>query len=253
MRMSIIEEGQSRLVRMAHLAVVGSFSVNGVAELQSDLLRERVFRDFYAMWPEKFNNKTNGVTPRRFVKLANPGLSELITSRLGDGWLNELDRLEQLEQYIDDADFRRAWGQVKQQNKQALTDYILEHNGLKVDPNSNFDIMVKRLHQYKRQHLKALHIITLYNRIKANPDIDIVPRTFIFGAKAAPGYFMAKLIIKLINAIGDVINDDPDVRDRLKVVFLANLTSLWPKKSIRPRISRSRYRWQAKRRPGPVT
>jgi starch phosphorylase len=241
-RMSIIEEGQDKLVRMAHLAVVGSFSVNGVAELHSDLLKERVFTDFYAMWPEKFNNKTNGVTPRRFMKLANPGLSDLITSKLGEGWLRKLDRLEQLEQFIDDADCRQAWRQVKQQNKQALADYTLEHNSLKVDPNSIFDIMVKRLHQYKRQHLKALHIITLYNRIKANPDIDIVPRTFIFGAKAAPGYFMAKLIIKLINNIGEVVNNDPEVRDRLKVVFLANFNvslaqKIYPAADISEQIS----------------
>jgi starch phosphorylase len=241
-RMSIIEEGQERLVRMAHLAVVGSFSVNGVAELQSNLLKERVFSDFYALWPEKFNNKTNGVTPRRFVKLANPGLSELITSKLGEGWLNELDRLEELEQHIDDGDFRRAWRQEKQQNKQALADYILAHNGFQVDPNSIFDIMVKRLHQYKRQHLKALHIITLYNRIKANPDTDIVPCTFIFGAKAAPGYTMAKLIIKLINSVGDVVNNDPDVRDRLKVVFLANFNvslaqKIYPAADISEQIS----------------
>jgi starch phosphorylase len=241
-RMSIIEEGQGKLVRMAHLAVVGSFSVNGVAELHSDLLKERVFTDFYAMWPEKFNNKTNGVTPRRFMKLANPDLSDLITSKLGEGWLKELDRLQQLEQFIDDADFRQAWRQVKQQNKQALADYILEHNGLKVDPHSIFDIMVKRLHQYKRQHLKALHIITLYNRIKANPDINIVPRTFIFGAKAAPGYFMAKLIIKLINNIGEVVNNDPEVRDRLKVVFLANFNvslaqKIYPAADISEQIS----------------
>jgi len=241
-RMSIIEEGQEKLVRMAHLAVVGSFSVNGVAELQSNLLKERVFADFYAMWPDKFNNKTNGITPRRFVKLANPGLSELITSKLEDGWLKELDRLEQLEPHVDDAGFRRAWRQVKQQNKQALADYILEHNGLQVDPNSIFDIMVKRLHQYKRQHLKALHIVTLYNRIKANPGIDIVPRTFIFGAKAAPGYFMAKLIIKLINNIGQVVNNDPDVKDRLKVVFLANFNvslaqKIYPAADISEQIS----------------
>lgn len=241
-RMSIIEEGTVKLVRMAHLAVVGSFSVNGVAELQSDLLKERVFADFYAMWPEKFNNKTNGVTPRRFMRLANPALSALITSKLGDGWLNELDRLGQLEQHIDDAEFRQAWRQVKQQNKRALADYILAHNGIEVDVDSIFDVMVKRLHQYKRQHLKALHIITLYNRIKADPDIDIVPRTFVFGAKAAPGYGMAKLIIKLINSIGDVVNNDPDVGDRLKVAFLANFNvhlaqKIYPAADISEQIS----------------
>ncbi|MBN2011501.1 glycogen/starch/alpha-glucan phosphorylase [candidate division KSB1 bacterium] len=241
-RMSIIEEGQDKKLRMAHLAVVGSFSVNGVAQLQSDLLTQHVFADFYALWPEKFNNKTNGVTPRRFVKLANPGLADLITSKLGDGWLNELNRLEQLEQHIDNADFRRTWRNVKQQNKQILADYIREHNGVQVNTDSIFDVMVKRLHQYKRQHLKALHIITLYNRIKANPDIDIVPRTFIFGAKAAPGYVMAKLIIKLINDIANVVNNDPVVKDRLKVVFLANFNvslaqKIYPAADISEQIS----------------
>ena len=221
-RMSIIQEGDEKFVRMAQLAIVGSFSVNGVAQIQSDLLKERVFTDFYEMWPEKFNNKTNGVTPRRFMKIANPDLSDLISSKIGNGWLKDLDQLKQLEEFVDDVDFCREWQQVKQQNKQTLADYILQHNVIKVNPNSMFDIMVKRLHQYKRQHLKALHIITLYNRIKANPDIDIVPQTFIFGAKAAPGYFMAKRIIKLINSIGDVVNNDPDVRGRLKVIFLEN-------------------------------
>jgi starch phosphorylase len=221
-RMSIIEEGNGKLVRMAHLAVVGSHSVNGVAALHSDLLKEGVFGDFYAMWPDKFNNKTNGVTPRRFMKLANPEMSDLIGSKIGDTWLNNLNQLEKLEKYTDDKKFHKAWRKVKQNNKQALADYILEHNNIQVDPNSMFDIMVKRLHQYKRQHLKALHIITLYNRLKANPGLDIVPRTFIFGAKAAPGYFMAKQIIKLINSIADVVNNDHDVNNRLKVVFLAN-------------------------------
>ncbi|MDX1521033.1 MAG: glycogen/starch/alpha-glucan phosphorylase [Anaerolineae bacterium] len=221
-RMSIIGEGPEKMVRMAHLAAVGSFSINGVAELQSNLLKERVLHDFYEMWPEKFNNKTNGVTPRRFIKLANPRLSELITSKIGEGWINDLEQLKKLEKYSDQVRFRQEWQKVKQQNKADLADYILEHNGIKVDPGSIFDIMVKRLHEYKRQLLKALHIITLYNRIKANPDLEIVPRTFIFGAKAAPGYHMAKLIIKLINSVGDMVNNDPDVRDRLKVVFLAN-------------------------------
>jgi starch phosphorylase len=174
------------------------------------------------MWPEKFNNKTNGVTPRRFMKLANPRLADLISSKIGEGWLTDLDQLKKLEQYADQVEFRQAWQVVKRQNKAELAAYIQKHNGIAVDPDSIFDVMVKRLHEYKRQLLKALHIITLYNRIKANPDIKIAPRTFIFGAKAAPGYFMAKLIIKLINAVGEVVNRDPDVRDRLKVVFLAN-------------------------------
>lgn len=221
-RMSIIEEGYDRKVRMAYLAAVGSFSINGVAQLQSDLLKERVLRDFYEMWPEKFNNKTNGVTPRRFIKLANPRLSDLITSKIGEAWIKDLEQLNRLEAYVDQAKFRQSWREVKYQNKADLAAYILEQTGVKVDPNSMFDIMVKRLHEYKRQLLKALHIITLYNRIKANPNIELVPRTFIFGAKAAPGYWMAKLIIKLINAIANVVNHDPDVRDRLKVVFLPN-------------------------------
>lgn len=221
-RLSIIEEGAERQVRMAHLASVGSFSINGVAELQSRLLKERTLHDFGEMWPEKFNNKTNGVTPRRFIKLANPRLAELISSKIGDEWVNDLEQLRKLEKYADQERFRRAWREVKQQNKADLAAYILECTGVRVDPNSIFDIMVKRLHEYKRQLLKALHIITLYNRIKADPDVEIVPRTFIFGAKAAPGYHMAKLIIKLINAVAEVVNSDPDVRDRLKVVFLPN-------------------------------
>lgn len=221
-RLSIIEEGAERQVRMAHLASVGSYSINGVAELQSRLLKERTLRDFGELWPDKFNNKTNGVTPRRFVKLANPRLAELISSKIGDDWLNDLGQLTQLGKYSDQVRFRRAWRRVKQQNKADLAMYILEQTGVQVNPDSMFDVMVKRLHEYKRQLLKALHIITLYNRVKTDPDEKIVPRTFIFGAKAAPGYHMAKLIIKLINSVAEVVNNDPDVRDRLKVVFLPN-------------------------------
>jgi len=221
-RMSIIEETPVRQVRMAHLATVGSFSVNGVAELQSNLLKERVMVDFYELWPEKFNNKTNGVTPRRFMKLANPRLADLISSKIGDDWINDLDHLIGLEKYANQVRFRKAWRTVKKQNKADLADYIRQHNGIVVDPDSIFDVMVKRLHEYKRQLLKVLHIITLYNRIKEDPLGEIVPRTFIFGAKAAPGYQMAKLIIKLINSVAEVVNNDPDVQGRLKVVFLEN-------------------------------
>ena len=221
-RMSIIEEGDERMVRMAHLAAIGSHSVNGVAALQSRLLAERTLADFAELWPEKFNNKTNGVTPRRFVRLANPRLSELITETIGDGWLRDLERLRELEPYADDPHFRERWRAIKQDNKRDLAALILERTGIHVDPASQFDVMVKRLHEYKRQLLKALHIITLYNRIKANPSLEIAPRTFIFGAKAAPGYYMAKLIIKLINSVAEVVNHDPDVRGRLKVVFLPN-------------------------------
>ncbi len=221
-RMSLIQDGGDRQVRMAHLAVVGGFSVNGVADLHSQLLKERVLKDFYEMWPEKFSNKTNGVTPRRFMRLANPRLSALITEKLGEGWLTDLDRLKKLEDYVDDPDFRAKWRAVKAANKVDLATHIAKKTGLVVDPNSMYDVMVKRLHEYKRQLLDALHIITLYNRLKADPTLDIVPRTFIFGAKAAPGYFMAKLIIKLINSIGAIVDADPAVSKLLKVVFLPN-------------------------------
>lgn len=241
-RMSIIEEGQQKLVRMAYLAAVASFSVNGVAELQSKLLRQRVMNDFYEMWPEKFNNKTNGVTPRRFIRLANPAISSLITSKIGDGWLTNLNELEKLEAFIGDKEFEASWRQVKSRNKEDLADYISTHFGLSIDPESIFDIMVKRLHEYKRQLLKALHIITLYNRIKEDPDITQAPRTFIFGAKAAPGYFMAKLIIKLINSVAEVVNDDPDVDGRLKVAFVPNFNvtlgeKIYPAADISEQIS----------------
>lgn len=221
-RMSIIEEGREQQVRMANLACVGSFSINGVAELQSDLLRTRVFRDFATMWPEKFGNKTNGVTPRRFMRLANPILADLITERIGDGWLTDLERLRQLEDFVDDAEFRGAWRAMKQANKAQLADYIGERLGLTVNAESMFDVMVKRLHEYKRQLLKTLHIIHLYQRLKVNPEVEQAPTTFIFGAKAAPGYYMAKLIIKLINAVADVVNRDPVSADLLRIVFIPN-------------------------------
>ncbi len=221
-RMSIIEEGREQQVRMANLACVGSFSINGVAELQSNLLRTHVFRDFATMWPEKFGNKTNGVTPRRFMRLANPILADLITERIGDGWLTDLERLRQLEDFVDDAEFRGAWRAMKQANKAQLADYIGERLGLTVNAESMFDVMVKRLHEYKRQLLKTLHIIHLYQRLKVNPEVEQAPTTFIFGAKAAPGYYMAKLIIKLINAVADVVNRDPVSADRLRIVFIPN-------------------------------
>lgn len=221
-RMSLIEEEPERMIRMAYLATVGSFSVNGVAELHSRLLHQNVLRDFYDLWPEKFNNKTNGVTPRRFMRLANPRLSELISARIGAGWLKNLQRLQELEPLAEQADFRQAWREVKAQNKAALAAAIHDRTGIVISPASMFDIMVKRLHEYKRQQLKVLHIITLYNRLSAQPELDLVPRTFIFGAKSAPGYQMAKLIIKLINSVGEVVNQDRRVADRLKVVFMPN-------------------------------
>lgn len=221
-RMSIIEEGGEKLIRMAYLACVGSFSINGVAELQSNLLKDRVLHDFYELWPERFNNKTNGVTPRRFIRLANPELAALISSKIGDDWLKDLDQLQNLEPFAEDPHFRAAWRQVKQHNKQRLAGYAQKNLGIAINFDSLFDVMVKRLHEYKRQLLNVLHIVTLFNRIKAQPDQEILPRTFVFGAKAAPGYHMAKLIIKLINSVGAVINDDPDVQGRLKVLFVPN-------------------------------
>ena len=219
-RLSLIDESGERYVRMANLACVGSSAINGVAALHTELLQSDVLRDFYEMYPEKFNNKTNGVTPRRFMVLSNPRLTKLITRKIGDSWIKHLDELRKLETFIDDPDFRSEFRQIKQSIKQDLSCYIKQRLDIDVDPNSLFDIQAKRIHEYKRQHLNALHIVTLYNQIKANPDIDITPRTFLFGGKAAPGYYIAKLIIKLVNSIADVVNRDPDVRGRLKVVWM---------------------------------
>jgi starch phosphorylase len=219
-RMSIIDESGDRYVRMANLACVGSYAINGVAELHSDLLKKTTLHDFYEMYPGKFTNVTNGVTPRRFMVLSNPRLANLITNKIGDGWIKNLDELRKLENFIHDANFCNEFRRVKQEVKQDLTDYIQANYHIEIDPNSLFDIQAKRIHEYKRQHLNALYIITLYNRIKANPDLDVTPRTFLFGGKAAPSYYMAKLIIKLINSIADVVNNDSDMRGRLKVLFL---------------------------------
>ena len=218
-RLSIIDEKGERYVRMAHLACVGSHTINGVAELHSKLLKQTVLRDFHELYPERFRNVTNGVTPRRWMVLGNPGLTRLITERIGNGWVTRPEELRRLEDFAADPAFRKLWQEVKIQNKCFLSAVIRERTGTVVDPASLFDILVKRIHEYKRQHLKALHIITLYNRIKRNPKTDITPRTFIFGGKAAPGYYLAKLIIKLITSIGEVVNNDPDVKGRLRVVF----------------------------------
>ncbi|NJK36562.1 MAG: glycogen/starch/alpha-glucan phosphorylase [Oscillatoriales cyanobacterium RM2_1_1] len=224
-RLSLIDETGGKYVRMANLACVGSHAINGVAALHTELLKQDTLRDFYKIWPEKFFNKTNGVTPRRWVLLSNPKLADLYNSKIGEGWLKDLDQLRKIETYLDDPGFCQQWRQIKLDNKQRLADYIWQHNGIAVDPHSLFDIQVKRIHEYKRQHLCVLNIITLYNRIKANPNIDVVPRTFIFGGKAAPGYLMAKLVIKLVNAVAEIVNSDPDVRGRLKVIFLANFNA----------------------------
>jgi len=218
-RLSLIDEYGERYVRMANLACVGSHTVNGVSVLHTRLLKQTVLGDFYELWPEKFTNVTNGVTPRRWVVISNPRLTGLITQRIGAGWIRNMEELKRLEAFADDPGFQEEWRQVKFENKKDLAAIIKERTGITVDPGSLFDIQVKRFHEYKRQHLNALHIITLYNRIKHNPETDITPRTFVFGGKAAPGYFMAKLIIKLINSLGNIINKDPEVRDRIKVVF----------------------------------
>jgi glycogen phosphorylase len=220
-RMSLIQEDPERRVRMANLAALGSFAVNGVAELQSRLLTQTVLRDFAGLWPEKFLNVTNGVSPRRFLRLANPRLSALITARLGDRrWLTDLERLRELEVFADDAEFRAQWREVKRQNKLDLAFHALAATGITVDPASLFDVMAKRLHEYKRQLLKLLHVVTLYNRIKADPAAAVTPCTVIFGAKAAPGYHAAKSIIKLINSVAALVNTDPDVAGRIKVAFI---------------------------------
>ncbi len=219
-RLSLIDESGERSVRMAHLACVGSHAVNGVSKLHTALLEREVLRDFHQLWPEKFSNKTNGVTPRRFLVLANPGLTRLISSRIGVGWIKDLEELRKLEAFIKDESFLQEWRAVKRENKRILAAEILTRTGVTVDPDSLFDIQVKRFHEYKRQHLNALHAITLYHRIKRDPGRDWTPRTIIFGGKAAPGYFMAKLIIKLINSVAEVVNQDPDTRERLTVVFV---------------------------------
>ncbi len=219
-RFSLIDEEGDRYVRMAHLACLGSKAINGVAALHTELLKQDVLKDFYELWPEKFRNKTNGVTPRRWMVLSNPELTELISSKIGKGWIKHLDELKKLEPYADDPGFRQEWRQVKAKKKRDLAEIIKKRCDITVNPNSIFDVQVKRMHEYKRQHLNALHVIYLYEQIRQNPNLDIVPRTFIFAGKAAPGYVMAKRMIKLITSVAEVVNNDPDVRDRLKVVFM---------------------------------
>jgi glycogen phosphorylase len=221
-RMSLIDENGGRYIRMANLACVGSHAVNGVADLHSQLLKQNLMKDFCDMWPEKFSNKTNGVTPRRWLALTNPRLAELICEAIGDAWIKDLGKLVELEKFADDEQFQKSWRQIKRANKEDLAVLARDRTGVSVDPESLFDVQVKRIHEYKRQHLNVLHIISLYHRIKSDPHFEMQPRTFIFGGKAAPGYYTAKLIIKLITAVGDVVNRDPQVRDRLKVVFMPN-------------------------------
>lgn len=221
-RVSLIEESSPRLVRMAHLAIVGTHSTNGVARIHSDLLRTRVVPEFAALFPERFNNKTNGVTPRRWLLLANPDLAQLVTEAIGDGWVDDLEQLRRLRPLADDAAFRERFLAAKRAAKGRFADWLAKTAGQTVDPQSIFDSQIKRIHEYKRQLLNALHVVVLYNRLRANPRLDAPPRTFFFAGKAAPAYHLAKLIIKLINAIGGAIAANPDVRDRIKVVFLPN-------------------------------
>ncbi len=220
--MSIIEEGQVKMVRMAHLAIIGSHSVNGVAELHTKLLKERIFQNFHTFYPKKFNAKTNGITPRRWLLQCNRQLAELISSHIGTAWITDLNKLRGIEKLVDDEDFQRAWLAIKRNNKMRLARYIKENVGLEVSVDSMFDVQVKRIHEYKRQLLNALHAIYLYQKLVQHPNAEISPRTIIFAGKAAPTYWKAKLIIKLITSIGDVVNNDPRVKDRLKVVFLPN-------------------------------
>ncbi|XP_025204541.1 glycogen phosphorylase isoform X2 [Melanaphis sacchari] len=221
-RMSLIEEDGDKRVNMAHLSIVGSHAVNGVARIHSDIIKNDLFRDFYELSPEKFQNKTNGITPRRWLLLCNPNLSDIIGERIGDNWITHLDELTNLNQLVNDQSFILDVQKVKQENKMKLAHWLESEYNVKINVNSMFDIQVKRIHEYKRQLLNCLHIITMYNRIKKNPDKEFVPRTVMIGGKAAPGYYMAKKIIKLINYVGNIVNNDPEVGDRLKVLYLEN-------------------------------
>lgn len=224
-RLSLVSDGSGeKYVRMAYLAALGSHAINGVAALHTELLKESILGDFYALSPEKFSNKTNGVTPRRWIVLSNPRLAQLLTARLGNGWIYDLEKLRRLEPLADDPEFRSEWRAIKRHNKVQLAAWIHEKLGIAADHESMFDVLAKRLHEYKRQHLQILHILTLLKRAQRDPNAPIVPRTFIFGGKAAPGYRMAKLIIKLIHSVGEVVNTDPSVAGRLRVVFLPDFS-----------------------------
>jgi glycogen phosphorylase len=242
-RVSLIDESGGRSVRMAHLAALGSHAVNGVAALHTELLKQTVLRDFHALFPDRFLNVTNGVTPRRWLALSNPELAALVTEAIGDGWVADAQRqLIGLERLAPDAAFQERWRAVKRRNKARLADVLRERTGVVVDPDSLFDVHVKRLHEYKRQHLNILHVVALYDAIKRDPGREVIPRTFVFGGKAAPGYAMAKLIIKLINAVAEVVNADADVAGRLKVVFFPdfNVTNgqlIYPAADVSEQIS----------------
>jgi starch phosphorylase len=241
-RMSMIDEAGEKKVRMAHLATVGCHAVNGVAELHSALLKQTVLRDFAQLWPERFKNVTNGVTPRRFMLLSNPGLARLLDKTVGEGWATDLTRLRALESHADDPGFLDEWRNVKHANKALLAQHIRSTTGVEVDPAALFDIQVKRIHEYKRQHLNALYIVTLYQRLRRDPQLAVASRCFVFGGKAAPGYAMAKLIIRLINGVAEVVNNDPSINGRLKVVFypdfnVKNAQFIYPAADLSEQIS----------------
>ncbi|XP_062868286.1 glycogen phosphorylase, muscle form [Trichomycterus rosablanca] len=231
-RMSLIEEGGIKRVNMAHMCIVGAHAVNGVAQIHSDILKATVFKDFYEMDPHKFQNKTNGITPRRWLVMCNPGLAEVIAEKIGEDFIKDLSQLRKLENFVNDEAFIRDIAKVKQENKLKFATHLEEHYKVKINPNSMFDIQVKRIHEYKRQLLNCLHIITYYNRIKKDPKKQWTPRTIMIGGKAAPGYHTAKMIIRLITAIGEVVNKDPVVGDRLKVIFLENYRVTLAEKAI---------------------
>ena len=230
--LSIINESNGKSVRMANLAIVGSYAVNGVAVLHTEILKTRIFSHFHKIYPGKFTNITNGITPRRWLKTANPFLSKIISDRIGENWVYDLYDLRKLEKFVDNPDFREEFRNAKWLSKKLLIELIEENNGIKINPDSMFDVQIKRFHEYKRQLLNVLHIVTLYNRVKDNPKIEMVPRTIIFAGKAAPAYFMAKLIIKLINSVANVVNKDTDVGDKLKVVFIPNYSVTLAEKII---------------------
>lgn len=217
--MAIVYDGQ---VKMAHLAIAAGYSVNGVARLHTEILKHQELKDFYEMMPEKFNNKTNGITQRRFLLHGNPLLANWVTNKIGQGWITDLSQIGRLTPYVDDKAAQKEFMDIKYKNKVRLAKYIKEHNGVEVDPNSIFDVQVKRLHEYKRQLLNILHVMYLYNQLKENPDMDMVPRTFIFGAKASAGYRRAKAIIKLVNSVAEVVNQDTSIHGKIKVVFIEN-------------------------------
>ncbi len=230
--LSIIREGRDKHIKMAHLAIVGSHAINGVAALHTEILKNYIFPQYYKIFPAKFFNVTNGITPRRWLRAANPSLANLITDSIGDGWIRDLSQIKKIEKFIKDESFTEAWRAYKWTNKNELAKYIRKEHNVIVNPDSIFDVQVKRFHEYKRQLLNVIHIITLYNRIKDNPSLDVVPRTFIFAGKAAPAYVQAKMTIKLINAVAEIINKDPEVKDKLKVIFLKNYSVTLAEKII---------------------